>query len=319
MVNRRRYSLFLIIFLCGLTLRSTALAESRAESLFQNAMIKENGERDPEAALALYQQAIDQAGSDHRLVAKARLHMGNCLERLGKSKEAEEIYLQIINESTANLVEAVQAAQANLERLQTEEKKARDLAAKSKPMVLVQEFHDTRISLLGGLAGLESGGHLQSNLSLGARYRISPLSRPLGLYGEIGGFIPFGNSTINSEINGSLKLDGQMQLALMGELPHGTQNRTIPEIGIGAALTSSEINSGPISEGHSLWSPYFEFGVRLRADRRVSVLLIGSYTANPYPKTIQPQTFDSPNSLWNLVAMVQIKLGRTKTVMRPKE
>jgi tetratricopeptide (TPR) repeat protein len=101
----------------GLVLAWPLHADTQAQTLFDQAMIKESGERDPEAARKLYQEVIDQAGDDHRLAARARLHMGACLEQLGKREEAEQLYLQIINESASSIKEAVQAAQSNLERL----------------------------------------------------------------------------------------------------------------------------------------------------------------------------------------------------------
>src|SRR5438105_1122626 len=93
-LQRSAATAFFLSFLVGPALE----AATRAEALFEQGMIKESGERDPDAALKLYQEAIDQAGRDHRLVAKARLHMAACLELLGKPKDAEALYLTVIND-----------------------------------------------------------------------------------------------------------------------------------------------------------------------------------------------------------------------------
>ncbi len=113
-MKRTRRVIAAIVILASLALAPGHTA-TPAESLFQKAIVKELGEGDPEGAIPLYQNVLDVSGGDQRLAAKARLHMGACLERIGKWDEAEKIYLQMIDENRASIQDAVEAARANLE------------------------------------------------------------------------------------------------------------------------------------------------------------------------------------------------------------
>ena len=120
--------------------------------------MKESGERDLEGALELYRQVIEQARQDPRLVSKARLRMGGCLERLGKTDEALGIYLVITQNPDGVSAETLQAAQANGVRIQADMKRAADQAAleaaarRSASMIMVPEFRANGLSLLVGPA-----------------------------------------------------------------------------------------------------------------------------------------------------------------------
>src|SRR5207302_3902472 len=89
--------------------------------LFEEAMIKESGERNMEAAIDLYKQVIDRAGSDRLLASKARLRMGNCYERLGKIPEATELYIRIVTDTADSAGEIARMAKTNVLRLQSME------------------------------------------------------------------------------------------------------------------------------------------------------------------------------------------------------
>jgi len=125
--TRRMLNVVFTAFLCGLCVGVSSGADQNPETLFQQAVNKETSEHDPESAIELYRQVVAQAGSNHLLASKARFHIGYCYERLGKRKEAETVYKQIIID-TQSPRETAQAAEDNFERLLAEDRKEYRLA-----------------------------------------------------------------------------------------------------------------------------------------------------------------------------------------------
>src|SRR3989304_3019783 len=84
--------------------------------LFQQALLKENGEGDLPAAVALYEKIVGDATAERELRAKAQLHIGMCWEKMG-SQQAISAY-QVIIEHYADQNEIVIIARERLWRLQ---------------------------------------------------------------------------------------------------------------------------------------------------------------------------------------------------------
>ncbi|MFA5975133.1 MAG: tetratricopeptide repeat protein [Elusimicrobiota bacterium] len=308
----------------------------RAEEVLQKALVKESGERDLEAAVQFYQQVIEAPGAGPRLVSKARLRMAGCYERLGKTKEAEQLYSQILASKPAAPTEIAHEAQVNLRRIQAEYQKAQLEVAAKKQMVMVRQFRGTKATLQLGPATMLPQTNSSFKLSVAIRYRIAPF-----LYLE-GGVLPSLEgekaqealpASNDSTTKASLVFRYQTTLALMGELPHGKQRMLVPEIGGGVALTSSKIQYICVPTGSTqasgeiiqkTWSPLFSAGLHLYPDRLVSVVLQSRYAANPYPQSVaipelsRRAAFDFPSGLWTFTAQLQIKIGWSHVVLRPK-
>ena len=97
----------LIVFIFA----TASLAQSPAQ-LFQQALLKENGEGDLTAAVALYEQIAADGAADRALRAQAQLHVGICWEKMGKS-EASKAYEAVIT----RFPEQEEAAAAAKEKL----------------------------------------------------------------------------------------------------------------------------------------------------------------------------------------------------------
>jgi len=80
----------LIVFVFAAVL----LAQSSSQ-LFQQALLKENGEGDLAAAVTLYEKIAGDETAGRALRAKAQLHIGICWEKMGKS-EAGKAYQEVI-------------------------------------------------------------------------------------------------------------------------------------------------------------------------------------------------------------------------------
>jgi hypothetical protein len=309
---------------------------SSADTLFQDAVMKESGERDLEGAIDLYRQAAEHAGTDHRLASQARLRMASCYERLGKSKEAEQTYIQIISDATAAIGEINQEAQIGLERLKAQEKKTEEEAARARPqppIIYVREYMSSRASISAGPSYLISRAQPLTDLSVALRYRVSPDQRPLAWYVEASAIIPMGDSKVGNQIQtsdasttdtASVTFNYQTSFALLGELPHGRQRLVIPEMGAGVAMTSAKIVG---STAEKYWGPYAQAGLHFFADHIISFLLQGAYTGTPYPESINiaaqgsspahTTTFNFPSSNWSLAAKAQIKVGWFSRALKP--
>jgi hypothetical protein len=98
------------------------LLSQTPSQLFQQALLKENGEGDLTAALALYEKIVGDATAERSLRAKAQLHIAMCWEKMGL-QQARSAYLVIINQYS-DQSEIVRIARERLERLQLDERSA---------------------------------------------------------------------------------------------------------------------------------------------------------------------------------------------------
>ncbi len=275
-----------LIFLSGITAPAVGAA-THVERLYQDALMKESGERDPEAALELYRQVSELAGKNNRLFVQARLRMASCYELLGKRKDAEEIYLQVIQDSADALSEAAAAAKQNLERLQIQDMKERKPEERMPQDVFVREFQATRFSLSAGPVFARSGANSLEGFDWGVRYRLSPAPRVLAFYVDAG-FLP--------------AYHRQIAVRAVAELPHGVQKTVIPEIGAG--LATSDGTSGP-----SVSAALHAFPAHI-----LSVILQTTFESNPLGDSSQ-KSF--PSSVWTAALKMQIAIGWAHTVRRP--
>ncbi|MEN8194547.1 MAG: hypothetical protein ABFS12_17135, partial [Bacteroidota bacterium] len=62
----------------------TSLYAQDAEKLFQQGMIKEEGEGNLNEAIDIYTQLVNDTSMDRALRANALMHIGICYEKLGK-------------------------------------------------------------------------------------------------------------------------------------------------------------------------------------------------------------------------------------------
>ncbi len=85
--------------------------------LFQQALLKENGEGDLKSAIALYQQLVSDETADRSLRAKAQLHIGICKEKLG-FQDALESFQKVITKYPEQKIE-VALAREKISRLTT--------------------------------------------------------------------------------------------------------------------------------------------------------------------------------------------------------
>ena len=107
----------LIVFIFAAVL----LAQSPSQ-LFQQALLKENGEGDLAAAVTLYEKIAGDETAGRALRAKAQLHIGICWEKMGKS-EAGKAYEAVI----IRFPEQEEVAAAAKEKLRTLKKNIDDI------------------------------------------------------------------------------------------------------------------------------------------------------------------------------------------------
>lgn len=113
MDNSKFYVSLAVIIMVGFP----ALTFSQTPSqLFQQGLLKENGEGDLQGAVAIYQEIVGNEETERSIRAKALLHIGMCYEKLGK-QEAQTAYERVIEEF-AEQYEAVAEARVRLLKLQ---------------------------------------------------------------------------------------------------------------------------------------------------------------------------------------------------------
>lgn len=61
------------------------------EKLFQQGLVKEEGEGELQEAIELYNQVVDDESADRALRAKALLHVGICYEKLGQEEAKKNL------------------------------------------------------------------------------------------------------------------------------------------------------------------------------------------------------------------------------------
>jgi len=105
--------LYLIIFI--LIFSTCSIFAQNPSQLFQQALLKENGEGDLKAAVEIYQKIVDDTSADRLLRAKSQLHIGMCWEKMGK-QEAISAY-KVIMEKFNDQSSIVQEARERLDKL----------------------------------------------------------------------------------------------------------------------------------------------------------------------------------------------------------
>jgi hypothetical protein len=111
----KRFATFLLLLLPAFV-----QAKPTPEVLYRQAYAKETGDRDPEAALALYEEVVRQSKSGAPLAVKAHYRSGECLELLGRTPEAIRAYEAVVASSgAAVLLELDIPARERLARLRS--------------------------------------------------------------------------------------------------------------------------------------------------------------------------------------------------------
>src|SRR5712691_305533 len=100
----------LIVTVASVALLHTAGDDRKASALLQAAQAKEAIEGDLKGAIALYQQAADEAGANRALAARALLGSGQAYQKLGGA-QADAIFARIVRDFTdqRNVVAAARA------------------------------------------------------------------------------------------------------------------------------------------------------------------------------------------------------------------
>ena len=113
MKNLAKYLLISILCLGSLT---TVIAQE-AEKMFQQAMMKEEGEGNLTEAIDIYNKLVDDTSVAREIRANALMHVGICYEKLGK-KNALNVYEKIIAEY-GDQVNIVSLARKKLQSLKS--------------------------------------------------------------------------------------------------------------------------------------------------------------------------------------------------------
>ena len=75
---------------------SIGLSAQSAQDLYQRGLVQEHSRGDLKQAISLYAQAVQAAGRDRALAAKAMIRIGGLHEKLGARVEAEKTYRQML-------------------------------------------------------------------------------------------------------------------------------------------------------------------------------------------------------------------------------
>jgi len=94
MMTRIR-SIAFVFMICLLGFSGLLLSQS-ASALFEQGLLKENGEGDLNGAMAIFRQIVQDQAADPSVCAKAQLHIGMCYEKLGL-REARAAYQKVID------------------------------------------------------------------------------------------------------------------------------------------------------------------------------------------------------------------------------
>src|SRR5210317_182995 len=93
--NWRIKSIILLLILA--TWLAEPVFSQNQEQLFQQALMKEEGEGALQEAIDIYSKIVVNSAADRSLQAKAQLQIGQCFEKLGK-KQASEAYNKVIKQ-----------------------------------------------------------------------------------------------------------------------------------------------------------------------------------------------------------------------------
>lgn len=134
------YVSLVVILMVGLPF---VIFSQTPSQLFQQGLLKENGEGDLKAAVAIYEKIAGDATADRSLRAKALLHMGICWEKLGKDR-AQKAYRRVIQEF-ADQYEVVAEARTRLAALEQPPS-----SASASAMAVRQVWAGSDADLFGG-------------------------------------------------------------------------------------------------------------------------------------------------------------------------
>jgi Tol biopolymer transport system component len=104
--------LVLVTLLGSISLMSQQTKKSSAERLYQEALLKKEGDGDLQAAIKLFTKVIADFPNDRKTASQAQLQIGLCYEKLGTA-EAEKAFRKVI-EKYADQAEAVSMAKDRL-------------------------------------------------------------------------------------------------------------------------------------------------------------------------------------------------------------
>ena len=107
-------NLFLILFI--LFFPTLTIFAQTPTQLFQQALLKENGEGDLKTAIEIYEKIVKDKIADREIQAKAQLHIGMCWEKMGKN-EAVTAYQKVITEYS-DQKEVLQLATERLKQME---------------------------------------------------------------------------------------------------------------------------------------------------------------------------------------------------------
>ncbi len=110
-----RNVLILVVVLSLIALAASVTLAQNGQDLFQKALVKERAEGNLEEAIAIYKQAVKEAGADRALAARALVQIGQCYEKLGNA-EARKAYQQVMRDY-ADQAEQVTVARSRLAAL----------------------------------------------------------------------------------------------------------------------------------------------------------------------------------------------------------
>jgi hypothetical protein len=120
----------ILLVLAALPARSETSVD--AHDMMRRAAVAEGAERDLEEAVRLYEAVAGTEAAPPVLRAQARLKAGQCLERLGRSLEAQAAYEEASKAAGASL-ETLSAARDGLARIEDGRRAAAALAAPRPP------------------------------------------------------------------------------------------------------------------------------------------------------------------------------------------
>ncbi|MCD4665452.1 MAG: hypothetical protein K8R68_09275, partial [Bacteroidales bacterium] len=112
----------IVFFILTIFLVSGFVTQSFAQDskqLFQEGLMKENGEGNLPEAISIYEKIVADESAENSVKAKAQLHIGLCYEKLGKT-EAKKAY-ELVLQNYKNYEDEVQVASLRLSELSSEE------------------------------------------------------------------------------------------------------------------------------------------------------------------------------------------------------
>jgi hypothetical protein len=176
-LKRRAWRALFLLLLCFL-LRSLAKAQVSGEAVYREAYTRETGERDPEAAIRLYKEAVDLARGQGLLAEKSRYRIGVCNETLGRRAEAMNAYQELLG--THPSTDVMQAATARLEILKTAASAEGAARPREGPVLSLQFLRRWTLSMAPGVSipvgndVLGGALHRSATLQGAGLYRLRP-------------------------------------------------------------------------------------------------------------------------------------------------